>query len=87
MEKSKSLIQSRISQTVSLNTRSIYNKLLLIMFYIVISSVLLTFTDHFNQIVNILSEKLRAKADNKTVVGLMNEINRATLDAISLVSS
>ena len=50
-------------------------------------SVLVTFTDHFNQIVNVLSEKLRAKADNKTVVGLMNEINRATLDAICLVSS
>ena len=50
-------------------------------------SVLVTFTDHFNQIVNVLSEKLRAKADNKTVVGLMNEINRATLDAICLVRS
>ena len=42
--------------------------------------------DHFNQIVNTLSEKLRARADGKTVVGLMDEINRATLDAIALVN-
>lgn len=43
--------------------------------------------DHFNQIVNTLSEKLRAKANGKTVVGLMDELNRATLDAIAIVSS
>ena len=47
----------------------------------------MTFVDHFNEIVNILSEKLRTKADNKTMISLMSEINRATLDAISLVSS
>jgi hypothetical protein len=50
-------------------------------------SVLITFVGHFNQIVNTLSEKLRARADNKTVVNLLNELNRATLDAIALVSS
>lgn len=51
-----------------------------------LSSVLVTFVDHFNQIVNTLSEKLRAKANGKTVVGLMEELNRATLDAIAIVS-
>ena len=48
--------------------------------------MLVTFVDHFNQIVNTLSEKLRAKANGKTVVGLMDELNRATLDAIAIVS-
>ena len=47
----------------------------------------MTFVGHFNQIVNTLSEKLRTKADDKTVVSLMYEINRVTLDAIALVSS
>jgi hypothetical protein len=42
--------------------------------------------DHFNQIVNSLSEKLRARADGKTVVVLGEELNRATLDAIALVN-
>lgn len=45
----------------------------------------MTFIDHFNQVTNVLTEKLRSKADGKTVVNLMNEMNRATLDAIGLV--
>lgn len=55
--------------------------------FIYLFSVLVTFVDHFNQIVDTLSEKLRSKADNKTVICLLNEINRATLDAIAIVSS
>ena len=45
----------------------------------------MTFMDQFNQITNTLTEKFRTLADGKTVVHLFNEINRATLDAISLV--
>lgn len=45
----------------------------------------MTFVSHFNQIVDVLSEKLRANADGKHLVHLGNEINRATLDAIALV--
>jgi hypothetical protein len=45
----------------------------------------MTFVDHFNQITDILNDKLRTMADGKTVVHLFNEINRATLDAIALV--
>lgn len=40
---------------------------------------------HFNQIVNGLSDKFRSHADGKTVIYLLNEINRATLDAIAMV--
>ena len=45
----------------------------------------MTFVDHFNQITDVLNDKLRTMADGKTVVHLFNEINRATLDAIALV--
>ena len=46
----------------------------------------MTFVDHFNQITDILNDKLRTMADGKTTVHLFNEINRATLDAIALVN-
>ena len=46
----------------------------------------MTFMGHFNQITNLLTEKLRSMADGKTVVSLFNEVNRATLDAIALVN-
>ena len=46
----------------------------------------MTLMDHFNQITNTLTEKLRSMADGKTVVNLFNEVNRATLDAIALVN-
>ena len=46
----------------------------------------MTFMDHFNQITNTLTEKLRTVSDGKTVVNLFSEINRATLDAIALVN-
>ena len=46
----------------------------------------MTFVDHFNQVTNTLTDKLRSKADGKTVVQLFNELNRTTLDAIALVS-
>ena len=45
----------------------------------------MTFVDHFNQITDILNDKLRTMANGKTTVHLFNEINRATLDAIALV--
>lgn len=48
-------------------------------------SVLVTFVGHFNQIVNNLEEKFRPAAEKKSVIHLMNELNRATLDAIALV--
>lgn len=41
---------------------------------------------HFNEIIDTLADKLRSKADGKTVVNFFNEINRATLDSIALVS-
>ena len=47
----------------------------------------MTFVDHFNQIIGTLLEKLRSKADNKTVVNLMDELNRTTLDAIGMVNN
>lgn len=46
----------------------------------------MTLMDHFNQITNTLTEKLRSMAGGKTVVNLFNEVNRATLDAIALVN-
>lgn len=46
----------------------------------------MTFVDHFNQVTNTLTDKLRSKADGKTVVQLFNELNRTTLDAIALVN-
>ena len=46
----------------------------------------MTFVDHFNQITDILNDKLRTMADGKTTVHLFNEINKATLDAIALVN-
>lgn len=46
----------------------------------------MTFMGLFNQITNLLTEKLRSMADGKTVVCLFNEVNRATLDAIALVN-
>lgn len=48
-------------------------------------SVLKNFVSHFDQIVNGLAEKLRTKADGKTVVKLTDEVNRVTLDAIASV--
>lgn len=49
-------------------------------------SVLMTFVKQFNSLTDILMEKLRTKADGKTVVSLLNEMNRATLDAIASVN-
>lgn len=48
-------------------------------------SILMTFLNQFNSLTDVLMEKLRLKADGKTVVTLFNEINRVTLDAIALV--
>lgn len=45
----------------------------------------MTFVDHFNQITDILLEKLRTKANDKTPVTLLTELNRVTLDAIAAV--
>ena len=47
----------------------------------------MTFVDHFNQVTNTLTEKLRSKADGKTIINLFNELNRTTLDAIALVNN
>jgi hypothetical protein len=41
--------------------------------------------NHFNTITNTLIDKLRKAADDKTEIILLNEINRAALDAIALV--
>lgn len=46
----------------------------------------MTFVKQFNSIANTLLEKLRQTADGKTIVPLFNEFNRATLDAIAMVS-
>jgi hypothetical protein len=46
----------------------------------------MTFVKQFNSLTDILMEKLRTKADGKTVVSLLNEMNRATLDAIASVN-
>ena len=45
----------------------------------------MTFVQQFNTISDVLMEKLRLKADGKTVIEILNEMNRATLDAIALV--
>ena len=45
----------------------------------------MTFVGHFNQIIDMLAEKFRSKADGKTPINFFAEINRATLDAIALV--
>lgn len=45
----------------------------------------MSFVSHFNNIVNAVSVKLRSQADGKTPVNLLNEMNRATLDAIAMV--
>lgn len=45
----------------------------------------MTFVGHFNQITDQLLQKLRAKANDKTPVTLLNELNRVALDAISSV--
>lgn len=45
----------------------------------------MTLVGHFNEIVDMLAEKLRTKADGKTTINFFNEINRATLDSIALV--
>lgn len=41
---------------------------------------------HFNQVIDQLAEKFRSVANGKIPVNFFNEINRATLDAIALVS-
>lgn len=45
----------------------------------------MTLVGHFNEIIDTLAEKLRTKADGKTIINFFNEINRATLDSIALV--
>lgn len=45
----------------------------------------MTFVTQFNSIADVLMDNLRLKADGKTLVSLLNEMNRATLDAIALV--
>ena len=45
----------------------------------------MTFFDQFNSKADILTEKLRAKADGKTVITLLDEFNRVALDAIAQV--
>ena len=45
----------------------------------------MTFIDQFNHRVDSLCEKLRIKADGKTVIELLPEFNRLTLDAIAQV--
>ena len=46
-------------------------------------SVLLTFIDQFNVKADMLMERLRGLADDKTIVQLLYEFNHATLDAIA----
>ena len=45
----------------------------------------MTFVNQFNSKADILMEKLRTKADGKTVVTLLEEFNRVALDAIAQV--
>lgn len=47
----------------------------------------MNFVGQFNSKADVLMEKLSKLADDKTVVNLFNEINRATLDAIALVNT
>lgn len=46
----------------------------------------MNFVEQLNTKADVLIEKLSKMADGHTVVNLFNEINRATLDAIALVS-
>ena len=46
----------------------------------------MTLVGHFNEIIDTLAEKLRTKSDGKTIINFFNEINRATLDSIALVT-
>lgn len=46
----------------------------------------MTFVKQFNSISDTVLDNLRQKADGKTLVSLFNECNRATLDAIAMVS-
>lgn len=46
----------------------------------------MTFIDQFNTKSDLLMERLRSFADNKTIVNLHKEINHATLDVIAQVS-
>jgi hypothetical protein len=45
----------------------------------------MTFVKQFNQTADVLMERLRSLADGKTSVEMLNELNRATLDAIAHV--
>ena len=45
----------------------------------------MTFVNQFNIKADILMERLRSLADGKTTIKLLNEFNRATLDAIAQV--
>ncbi len=45
----------------------------------------MTFVNQFDTKATILMERLRSKADGKTIITLFPEINHATLDAIALV--
>ena len=45
----------------------------------------MTFLTQFNSKADILTEKLRTKADSKTVITLLDEFNRVALDAIAQV--
>nr|AHL88992.1 cytochrome p450 3049A1 [Brachionus koreanus] len=49
-------------------------------------NVLKTFLDEFNQKSNLLMEKLRSKADGKTMVTMFPEVNKLALDIISSVA-
>lgn len=49
-------------------------------------NVLKTFFDEFNEKSNLLMEKLRSKADGKTMVTMFPEINKLALDIISSVA-
>jgi hypothetical protein len=46
----------------------------------------MTFVNQFNAKGDLLMEKLRSLADGQTVVNLLDEFNRAALDAIALIA-
>ena len=46
---------------------------------------LMKFVEQFNSTADMLMEKLTESADGKTLVRLLDEFNKATLDAIALV--
>ncbi len=47
----------------------------------------MTFVNQFNTKADILTEKLRTKADGKTIINLLDEFNRVALDAIAQVAA